>query len=68
MRGRCLSPKIIEASVKENVDALIHNGTFILEDLPPWRDEKDELGHGEGSYPFGRVLMIMGDISKHDAQ
>ena len=68
MRSRCLSPKIIEAPVKESVDALIHNGAFILEDLSPWWDEKDELGHGKGAYPFGRVLMIMDDISEYDAQ
>ena len=63
-----LYPKIIEASVEESVDALVHNGAFILENFPPWWDEQDELGDGEGAYPFSGILMIMGDITKNDAQ
>ena len=63
-----LNPKIIKASVEEGVDALVHDGAFILEDLSPWWDEKDELGDGEGAYPFSRVLVVMGDISKNDAE
>ena len=34
-----LSPKIIKASVEEGVDALVHDGAFIFEDLSPWWDE-----------------------------
>ena len=47
---------------------MVHDGAFILEDLSPWWDEKDELGDGEGAYPFSRVLVVMGDISKNDAE
>ena len=63
-----LSPKIIKASVEEGVDALVHDGAFILENLPPRWDEKDKLGDGKGAYPFAGVLMIMDNISKNDAQ
>ena len=68
MWGCSLGPKIIKASVEKGVDALIHDGAFILENFPAWWDEKDKLGDGEGAYPFVRVLMIMGNISKNDAQ
>ena len=62
-----MSPKIIKASVEEGVDALVHDGAFILKDLPPWWDEEDELGNRESAYPFGGILMIIGDVSEDDA-
>ena len=68
MWGCSLSPKIIKASIEKGVDALVHDGAFILKNLPAWWDEEDELGDGEGAYPFAGILMITGDITKNDAQ